>query len=66
MNVDAKSDVVDIDESEVFEKNDTFEVQCFNNYTDEGGTRKQDSVILFIAKDSTKQLKIVDLSFGSS
>ena len=60
LNVDAKSDVVDIDESEVFEKKDTFEVHCFNNYTDEGGTFKQDSVILFIAKDSTKQLKIVD------
>ena len=66
LNIDAKSDVVDIDESEVFEKKDTFEVHCFNNYTDEGGTFKQDSVILFIAKDSTKQLKIVDLSFGSS
>ena len=60
LNINAKSDVVDIDESEVFEKKDTFEVHCFNNYTDEGGTFKQDSVILFIAKDSTKQLKIVD------
>ena len=60
LNVDAKSDVVDIDESEVYEKRDTFEVHCFNNYTDEGGTFKQDSVILFITKDSTNQLKIVD------
>ena len=34
LNVDAKSDVVDIDESEVYEKRDTFEVHCFNNYTD--------------------------------
>lgn len=60
LNVDAKSDVVDIDESEVYEKRDTFEVHCFNNYTDEGGTFKQDSVILFITKDSTNLLKIVD------
>lgn len=60
LGIEAKSDVVDIDESEVYEKNDTIEVHCYNNYTDESGTFKQDSVILFIAKDSTKQLRIYD------
>ena len=49
--VEAKSDVVDINETDIVTKGDTMIVRCFNNYTDSKGTFKQDSVTLLITKD---------------
>ena len=60
LGIEAKSDVVDIDESEVTEKNDTFTVRCYNNYTYREGTFRQDSVTLFITKNTEKQWFIYD------
>lgn len=60
LNVRAKSDAVDIDESDITEKNDTITVRCYNNYTDATGTFKQDSVTLFLAKDKESAWYIYD------
>lgn len=60
LGIEAKSDVVDINEDEISEKNDTFTVRCYNNYTDDKGTFKQDSVILYIAKNKSSEYKIFD------
>lgn len=60
LGIEAKSDVVDIEESDVIEKNDTLIVRCFNNYTNSEGTFKQDSVTLFITKNEEKQFYIYD------
>ena len=60
LGIEAKSDVVDIDESDVIEKNDTLIVRCYNNYTNSEGTFKQDSVTLFITKNEEKQFYIYD------
>lgn len=43
LGIEAKSDVVDIEESDILEKNDTIIVRCYNNYTNSEGTFKQDS-----------------------
>lgn len=58
--VEAKSDVVDIDETDIITKGDTMIVRCFNNYTDSKGTFKQDSVTLFITKDKESSWYIYD------
>ena len=60
LGISAKSDFVDIEESDVTEKNDTFTVHCYNNYTNSGGTFKQDSVTLFITRNENKQFYIYD------
>ena len=60
LGIEAKSDVVDIEESDVTEKNDTLIVRCYNNYTNSEGTFKQDSVTLFITKNEEKQFYIYD------
>lgn len=58
--VEAKSDVVDIDETDIVTKGDTMIVKCFNNYTDSKGTFSQDSVTLFITKDKESSWYIYD------
>ena len=60
LGIEAKSDVVDIEESDVTEKNDTLIVRCYNNYTNSEGTFKQDSVTLFITRNEEKQFYIYD------
>ena len=55
LQIEAKSDVVDIEESEITEKNDSIIVRCMNNYTDARGTFKQDSVVIFITKDKDSE-----------
>ncbi len=60
LGIDAKSDVVDIEESDITEKNDTITVRCYNNYTNSEGTFKQDSVTLFITRNEDKQFYIFD------
>ncbi len=60
LDVEGKSDAVDIDESEMSVRNDTFTVRCYNSYTDVSGTFRQDSIILFIAKDKKGKLSIND------
>lgn len=60
LDVEAKSDAVDVDESEVTVKNDSFTVRCYNSYTDAAGTFKQDSVTLFMAKNNEGKLYIYD------
>ena len=42
LGIEAKSDIVDIEASDVTEKNDTFTVRCYNNYTNSEGTFMQD------------------------
>ena len=60
LGIEAKSDIVDIEESDVTEKNDTITVRCYNNYTNSEGTFKQDSVSLFITRNEDKQFYIYD------
>lgn len=60
LGIEAKSDIVDIDESDVTEKNDTIIVRCYNNYTNSEGTFKQDSVTLFITRNEEKVFYIYD------
>ena len=55
LQIEAKSDVVDIEESEITEKNDSIIVRCMNNYTDARGTFRQDSVVIFITKDKDSE-----------
>ena len=55
LRIEAKSDVVDIDESGIMEKNDSITVRCMNNYTDAKGTFRQDSVVIFITKDKDSE-----------
>lgn len=55
LQIEAKSDVVDIEESEITEKNDSIIVRCMNNYTDAKGTFRQDSVVIFITKDKDSE-----------
>ena len=55
LRIEAKSDVVDIDESGIMEKNDSITVRCMNNYTDAKGTFKQDIVVIFITKDKDSE-----------
>ena len=51
---------MDIEASDVTEKNDTFTVRCYNNYTNSEGTFMQDSVTLFITRNEDKQYYIYD------
>lgn len=60
LGIEAKSDIVVIEESDVTEKNDTITVRCYNNYTNSEGTFKQDSVTLFITRNEDKQFYIYD------
>lgn len=60
LHIEAKSDAVDIEESDITVKNDTIAVRCYNNYTDATGTFKQDSITLFIAKDKESSWYIYD------
>ena len=60
LGIEAKSDIVDIEASDVTEKNDTFTVRCYNNYTNSEGTFMQDSVTLFITRNEDKQYYIYD------
>lgn len=60
LDIEARSDVVDISNSDVTEKNDTFTVRCYNNYTTSDGTFKQDSVTLYLARNKEMQLVIYD------
>lgn len=60
LHVQAKSDAVEIDESEIVTMGDTIIVRCFNNYTDAKGTFKQDSITLFITKDKESSWYIYD------
>ena len=60
LGIEAKSDIVDIEESDITEKNDTLIVRCYNNYTNSEGTFKQDSVTLFITRNEEKQFYIYD------
>lgn len=55
LQIEAKSDVVDIEESDITVKNDSIIVRCMNNYTDAKGTFKQDSVVIFITKDKDSE-----------
>ena len=58
LNIEAKSDAVDIDESEIQTKGDTVIVTCFNNYTTSDGTFKQDSVLLYLTTNQSNQFYI--------
>ena len=60
LHVQAKSDAVEIDESEIVTMGDTIIVRCFNNYTDAKGTFKQDNITLFITKDKESSWYIYD------
>ena len=60
LHVQAKSDAVEIDESEIATMGDTMIVRCFNNYTDAKGTFKQDNITLFITKDKESSWYIYD------
>ena len=60
LEIKAKSDLVEIEEENIIENNDTFKISCFNNYTDPSGTFRQDSILLFVAKDSIGDLFIYD------
>lgn len=55
LQIEVKSDVVDIEESDITEKNDSIIVRCMNNYTNAKGTFKQDSVVIFITKDKDSE-----------
>lgn len=60
LNIEAKSDVVDIDESDIRTKGDTVIVKCYNNYTASDGTFKQDSVSLYLITNKSEQFYICD------
>ena len=60
LHVQAKSDAVEIDESEIATMGDTMIVRCFNNYTDAKGTFKQDNITLFITKYKESSWYIYD------
>ena len=60
LGIEGKSDVVDIDESDVTVENDTFTVRCYNSYTDASGTFKLVSVSLFIINDKAGKRRILD------
>lgn len=58
LNIEAKSDVVDIDESDIRTIGDTVIVKCFNSYTASDGTFKQDSISLYLIKNESDQFYI--------
>ena len=58
LNIEAKSDMVEIEESKIIKQSDTTIVKCFNNYTTPEGVFKQDSVILFLITNEQEQYYI--------
>lgn len=58
LNIEARSDAVDIDESDIRTKGDTVIVKCLNNYTTSDGTFKQDSVFLYLITNQSNQFYI--------
>ena len=60
LKIEAKSDVVDIDETDIRTIGDTVIVKCFNNYTASDGTFKQDSVSLYLITNKSDQYYICD------
>lgn len=60
LKIAAKSDMVEIDESNIQDKGDTIIVKCLNSYTSIDGTFKQQDILLFFKTDNNKQLYICD------
>lgn len=60
LKVTAKSDMVEIDESNIQDKGDTIIVKCLNSYTSIDGTFKQQDILLFFKTDNNKQFYICD------
>ncbi len=60
LHIEAKSDVLDIDETDITRKNDSIVIHCLNNYTDATGKFRQDSVNIFITKDKNSDWYIYD------
>ena len=58
LNVKARSDIVEIDESNISRQGDTVTVKCFNNYTTTDGTFKQDSVSLYLTTNDNGEYYI--------
>lgn len=58
LKVVAKSDMVEIEESDIRQVGDTIIVKCFNNYTTLDGTFKQDDVYLYFVPNRDNQLYI--------
>lgn len=58
LNVKARSDIVEIDESNISKQGDTVTVKCFNNYTTTDGTFKQDSVSLYLTTNDNGEYYI--------
>lgn len=51
-------DIIDVLDDNVIERNDTFFVDCINNYTNKNGEFKQDSVRLYIAPNKDNNMII--------
>ena len=60
LNVKARSDIVEIDESNISRQGDTVTVKCFNNYTTTDGTFKQDSVSLYLTTNDNGEYYILN------
>lgn len=60
LKIAAKSDMVEIDESNIQCKGDTIIVKCLNSYTSIDGTFKQKDILLFFRADKNKQFYICD------
>ena len=60
LDIEAKSDMVEINESDISFHRDTAIVRCFNSFTTEEGTFKQDSVILYLITNDADQYYICD------
>ncbi len=58
LETNVKSDVVEIEESNISYSNDTIFVKCFNNYTTSNGNFKQEYVTLVWATDKDDNLHI--------
>lgn len=60
LDIEAMSDMAEIDEDNIRFMNDTAVVNCFNSYTTEDGVFKQDSVKLFLITNDADQYYICD------
>lgn len=60
LGIEAKSDMIEIDESDIRFLSDTAIVRCFNSYTTEEGVFKQDSVYLYLITNEANQYYICD------
>ena len=60
LKIAAKSDMVEIDESNIQDKGDTIIVKCLNSYTSIDGTFKQKDILLFFKTGKNNQLYICD------